>query len=211
MPSCYPPAAMDYADVLRHLRRADAEIHSACRCGSRVYGTAGPGSDEDFFIVLADERAKQDLLFRGGANFVVHGLGSFREALADQSVFAMEGLFAPAEHRLKEPRTKVPFTVDRGRLAASASARSTSDWAKAARTFAEEPRAAKKKLFHALRVPMFARQVATRGRITDFGEATPLWIEIAGRPETEWDAYERAYGRLREKICEELGALAKKR
>ena len=202
---------MDYADVLRHLRRSDAEIHSACRCGSRVYGTAGPSSDEDFFVVLADPRAKQDLLFRGGANFVVHGLGSFRDALADQSVFALEGLFAPPAHRLKEGRPPVPFTLDRGKLAASASARSASDFAKAARTFEDEPRAAKKKLFHALRVPMFARQIATRGRLTDFAEARPLWIEIAARTETTWAPYEAAYGRLREKTCEELAGLARKR
>lgn len=202
---------MDYADVLRHLRRADAEIHFACRCGSRVYGTAGPDSDEDFLVVLTDERAKQDLLFRGGANFVIHGLGTFRDALADQSVFALEGLFAPAPHRLKEPRAPLPYKLDRARLAASASGRSASDFGKAAKTFAEEPRAAKKKLFHALRVPTFARQVVTRGRIVDFAEASPLWAEIAGRADTDWDAYARAYGSLRERLCAELGAPAKKR
>ncbi|APR85838.1 Hypothetical protein A7982_11187 [Minicystis rosea] len=202
---------MDYADVLRHLRRSDAEIHSVCRCGSRVYGTAGPASDEDFCVVLTDARAKQDLLFRGGANFVVHGLGSFREALADQSVFALECLFAPAEHRLKEGRPPLSFTLDREKLAASASARSASDFAKAARTFEDEPHAAKKKLFHALRVPLFARQIATRGRLADFTEATPLWIEIAARTETTWAPYAEAYGPLREKTCAEIGKPAKKR
>lgn len=202
---------MDYADVLRHVRRTDAQIAFACRCGSRVYGTAGPDSDEDFLVVLADARAKQDLLFRGGANFVIHGLESFREALAGQSVFALEGLFAPAAHRLKELRAPLPYKVDRARLSASASARSASDFGKAAKAFTDEPRAAKKKLFHALRVPMFARQIVTRGRIVDFREASPLWAEIAGRADTEWEAYARDYGRLREKLCEEIGAPAKRR
>jgi hypothetical protein len=202
---------MDYADVLRHLRRADAEIHSASRCGSRVYGTAGPSSDEDFIVVLVDEHARQDLLFRGGANFVVHGAGSFRDALAAQSVFAFEHLFTPAEHRLKEARPPLPFTVDRDRLAASATARSAADFAKAARTFADEPLAARKKLFHALRIPMFARQIATRGRITDFGEAKPLWLEIAARADTTWDAYAQTYVPLREALCAELVTLAQKK
>lgn len=202
---------MDYADVLRLLRRTDAEIHSVCRCGSRVYGTAGPGSDEDFTVVLADEKARQDILFREGKNFVVHGTGTFRKALSDQSVFALECLFAPAEHRLKEGRPALPWKLDRVKLAASASARSASDFAKAARTFDEEPRAAKKKLFHALRIPMFARQVMARGRITDFTEAAPLWREIDARADDAWDAYAAAYGPMRERIAAELAAPAKRR
>lgn len=199
---------MEYVDLLRLLKRSDAEVLGACRCGSRVYGTAGPRSDEDFFVVLHEEKARPDLLFRGGANFVVHGLGSFREALADQSVFALECLFAPAEHRLKVGAMPA-YTVDRARLAASAGARSASDFAKAERTFAEEPLAAKKKLFHSLRVPMFARQVASRGRIVDFTEARPLWVEIeaAAAEELSWGAY----GALRERLVAEIGGKGKRR
>lgn len=202
---------MDYADVLRLLRRKDAEIHSVCRCGSRVYGTAGPASDEDFTVVLADENARQDLLFREGKNFVLHGTGTFRKALSDQSVFALESLFAPPEHRLKEGRPPLPWKLDRAKLAASASARSDSDFAKAARTFADEPRAAKKKLFHSLRIPMFARQVIAKGRIADFTEAAPLWREIEARSDDGWEPYAGAYGPLRERLTAELAAPGKKR
>jgi hypothetical protein len=134
----------------------------------------------------------------------VHGTGSFARALADQSVFACEALFAPAEHRLKEGRPPLPYRLDRPKLAASARGRSDADFKKAGKTFADEPRAAKKKLFHALRVPMFARQLVLHGTLVDFGEAAPLWAEIEGRPETEWEAYARAYGAMREGICDWL-------
>lgn len=201
---------MDYADVLRFLKKSDAEIHSVCRCGSRVYGTAGPRSDEDFFVILAGREARRDLLFRGGANFVVHSLPIFREALAEQSVFALECLFAPAEHRLKAGPMP-PYTVDREKLAASAGARSASDFKKAERTFEGEPLAAKKKLFHALRVPMFAKQIAARGRIVDFGEARPLWAEIAARPEEGWEPYAISYGPLRERLVAEIAPRGKRR
>ena len=73
---------MDYATVLRHIRRSDAEVHSVFRCGSHVYGTAGAASDEDFVVVFEDARATKDLLFRAGANFVIHGVESFRAVCA---------------------------------------------------------------------------------------------------------------------------------
>jgi hypothetical protein len=187
------------------MRRRDGEIHSASRCGSRVYGTAGPGSDEDFVVVLADASARQDLLFVGGVNVVVHGTGSFAKALADQSVFACEALFAPPPHRLKEGRPPLPFRLDRDKLAASARARSDADFKKAAKTFADEPRAAKKKLFHALRVPIFARQLVQHRTLVDFTEAAPLWVEIAARADLTWEPYAQAYGALRERICDWLG------
>lgn len=196
---------MDYAAILKHLKRADAEVHSVFRCGSRVYGTAGPASDEDFVVVLADRDAKKDLLFRGGANFVIHGVETFKAAIAEQSVFALECLFLPPEHKLKE-KTKGAFAykVDRKRLAESAIARSDADFTKAARTLEDEPAAAKKKLFHALRVPMFALQIAERGRIVDYGEANHHYRAIMARDDDSWEAYEAAFGPARLAVCEAL-------
>ena len=202
---------MDYPEILRHIRRPDGEIRYLCRAGSRVYGTAGPGSDEDFTVVLADQGARQDLLFRGGANFVVHGTGTFAQALSDQSVFALECLFAPPEHRLKDARPPFAWKLDRAKLIASASSRSESDFKKAARTFGDEPRAAKKKLFHALRVVMFARQIVASGRIADFTEAAPLWAEIRDREDEAWESLARDYGPLRERLSAELGGALERR
>ena len=52
------------------LRGLLKELGLHVQTGSRVYGTAGPASDEDFVVVLAGADEKRDLLFRGGANFV---------------------------------------------------------------------------------------------------------------------------------------------
>jgi len=137
-------------------------------------------------------------------NIVLKGLGRYREALAEQSVFALEAYFAPEEHRLKEGRPKLPYVVDGAKLAASATGRSEADWSKAAKIFADEPAAAKKKAFHALRVPMFAQQIATAGRIHDFSAAASLWAEIRESAASDWGWYERAYGPIRARLCEEL-------
>ncbi len=202
---------MDYTDVLRILRRPDAEVYGACRYGSRVYGTAGPASDEDFFVVLEDSKARRDLLFGAGANVVVHGLETFRQALADQSIFALECFFAPPEHRLKEGRPPLAFVLDRARLSASAIAKSEADFAKAARTFEAEPGPARKKLFQSLRVPFFARQLATQGKIVDFTEAAPLWTEIRDLEDATWEKLAKLHGPTRKELCEQLSRIGKKR
>lgn len=202
---------VDLAGVLRVLRRSEGEVAAVYRTGSRVYGTAAPDSDEDFVAVLARRDARQDLAFASGVNVVVHGLDTFRESIADHSVFVLECLFLPREHRLKDPPAPFAFALDRKKLAASAGGRSASDFAKAGKRFAEEPPASKKKLFHAIRVPMFALQIARAGRIVDYGEASPLWREIAARPDEAWGPYRGAYGPLRERLCRELDAAARKR
>src|SRR4051794_29526927 len=122
---------MDYPALLRLLALPDAAVFAAFRCGSRVYGTATEASDHDLVAVLADRRARQDLVFGPGVNVITHGRDSFEAALASQSVFALEGLFLPPEHRLKDPRPPFPFKLDKKKLAASAIARSDSDFAKA--------------------------------------------------------------------------------
>jgi hypothetical protein len=202
---------VDLAGVLRVLGKGDGEVAAVFRMGSRVYGTASPTSDEDFVAVLARRDARQDLAFAEGVNVVIHGLDTFQDALADHSVFALECFFLPPEHRLKDPRPPFTFRLDRDKLATSASGRSASDFAKAGKRFAEEPGPSKKKLFHALRVPLFALQVARTGRLHDYAEATGLWREIASRPETEWGPYLAEYGPRREQLCAELATLARRR
>ena len=202
---------MDITGLLKILGRSPAEAHAVFRCGSRVYGTATAASDEDFVAVLARRDAKQDLVFRDGINVVVHGLDSFREAIAGQSVFALECLFLSPQHRLVDPKPPFSFKLDRARLAASATARSTSDFKKAAKQFEEETLASKKKLFHALRVPMFALQIARSGRITDYGQANHHWTAIRGDESADWEDYQRSYGPVRDDLLAELAALASKR
>jgi hypothetical protein len=202
---------MDTTGLLRILGRPAAEVHALFRCGSRVYGTATAASDEDFVAVLTRRDARQDLVFGDNVNVVVHGLDSFRDAVAGQSVFALECLFLPPEHRLLDPKPPFAFKLDRVKLAASATARSTSDFKKAAKQLDEELPASKKKLFHALRVPTFALQIARDNRITDYGQANHHWAAIRDHESTDWEDYERLFGPVRDDLLSELAALAAKK
>lgn len=197
----------EYQRLLAILRQPDSAVRFACRVGSRVYGTAGPGSDHDYLVVLVNPGQKQDLLFGKDVNVVVHGVRTFQAALEEGGVFAFEAVFAPVEHRLKEARPPFTYRLDRIRLAASAAARSKSDFDKARKCFEEEPGPSKKKLFHALRVPMFALQLARTGKITDFTEANGYHAEIMADESLDFADYEAKYGQLRAAFCEELKKL----
>src|SRR5262249_36563792 len=125
-----------------------------------------------------------------------------------QSVFALECLFAPPAHVLKAPARPFRHTLDRKKLAASATERSTSDWQKAKKRFAEEPEPSKKKLFHALRVPVFAVQIANTGKLTDYAAANSYLSHIQPGPTDSFDFYETTFASTRESLCAELSRLA---
>jgi len=202
----------DFLDrLIAVLRVSRADLRAAYRVGSRVYGTAGPGSDEDFLVVLGRPGQKQDLAFAPHLNIVIHGVATFEDALADQSVFALECQFAQPAHVLVAPRPPFRYTLDRKKLAASAIGRSTADWQKAKKRFVDEPGPCRKKAFHALRVPVFALQVAKTGKITDYAAARKWFAALREGPDDDFAWYEEKLGPARETLCAELTKLAGKR
>jgi Nucleotidyltransferase domain len=198
----------EHQRLLAIVKQPDGAVRAAFRVGSRVYGTAGPRSDHDYVVVLASPAQRQDLLFAEGVNVTLHGVRSFEAALNDGSVFAFEALFAPPPHRIKEPVPPFSYRLDRKKLCDSAVARSTSDYEKARKRFAEELGPSKKKLFHALRVPLFALELARTGKIESFGAAGDHFEDIMSHPSEDFADYEAAFGPVRTRLCEELSALA---
>jgi hypothetical protein len=194
------------AGLLALLRRPAGDLRGLVRVGSRVYGTAGPNSDEDFFAVLREPDAKHDLLFGPNRNVVVHGSRAFERSLGEQSVFALECLFAPAEHRLVEFAPPFRYRPEPRALAAAAEAKAKADFDKGCKRYDDEPGPSKKKVFHALRVLAFAAQAARHGRIVDFREAGPLFRQVEAFEGPDAAAlraafegpYEALVGRLRE-------------
>lgn len=198
----------EYQRLLAIVKQADGAVRAAFRVGSRVYGTAGPRSDHDYVVVLVNPLQRRDLLFGEGINVTVHGVRSFQAALSDGSVFAFEALFAPGPHRLKEPVPPFKFELDWKKLCESAVARSTSDYEKAKKRFSEESESSRKKLFHSLRVPLFALELLRTGKIENFGAAGEYFEEIMSHPSEDFADYEAVYGPARARMCAELAALA---
>lgn len=194
---------LDYPRLLALLRLSDGDVVAAVRIGSRVYGTARELSDEDFAVVLARDDRPRDLVFAApGVDVVTWGRAAFVEALRAQSLLALECLFAPAPHVLKAAR--VPYALDRKRLARAVGARSDADWKKGLRRLADEPAASRKRLFHALRGPTFARQLIAARAITDFTAANAHHALIATGPDDDPAWYEARLGPIRDALLADL-------
>jgi len=182
---------MDLAELCATLRLDPSTLRGAFRVGSRVYGTAKPGSDHDFLLISSRPGQRQDLLFGPQVNGILHGVESFQRALDDHSMMALEAFFAPPEHRLLEPRPAFRFALRPRLLIEAASERARSDLAKAKKCFDDEPGPSKKKVFHALRVALFADELLRTGRLTRFDQANLVAAGLA--PLDDWPSIERRY------------------
>lgn len=157
-------------------------------CGSRVYGCAKQDSDEDFVVVIEKLDARQDLIFRDDVNIIVHTTESFQDALKNHNMLALECFFADDQYHLCHGKMSYKFKLDSKKLLQQVNEKSVSDVTKASKIFDKTPDLAKKKLYHSIRVLLFARQILQRGKIYDYGEANDLWEEIETRP-GDWTAY----------------------
>jgi hypothetical protein len=167
---------VDLSELLRFLRLDDWQVMRVCRAGSRVYGTAGPGSDEDFVVVARG--VKPDLVRGPSLSVILYTPEGFMNSVEEHAVFALECLYLPPEHRLRDPVPPLTFKLDRKRLARTALSRAQADLDKSA-SLAGATR--QKRLFHALRVLDFAGQILRTGKIENYLVA-PL-LEIAGDEE----------------------------
>ena len=198
----------DLEDILRAYP-GGVSVRLAVRVGSQVYGTATPESDTDF-VVVGLEGKESDLLFGRDYNVTLWSNEKFHRLLDEHNVLAFEVASAPPDHILKsDPAAKILSTVLWSQIATSAFdttsavGKSTSDWKKGLKLMGYETGKAKKKLWHSLRVPLFAQQLV-RGHITDFTVANGLFEEIMTDPSEDPEHYRAHYGPVRDEILMSL-------
>lgn len=194
-------------DLLRLAKLDPAGVVAVYRCGSRVYGTATPQSDEDFVIVGPGAKMDVDLLFLPNINAGVRSRPSFQKALDDASMMALECHFAPPEHVLRAPSPPFSFKLRRDRVRDSALDRARADLKTAEKRFDADPESGRRKLYHAIRVLLFARQVVTHGRIVDFGEAAPVFEDVMSFPASAWAPLGAAFVPVFRQIEADLSAV----
>lgn len=189
-------------EILRLTKVSDADLVLLSRVGSRVYGTASARSDRDYVAVIRGD-GPRDIVRARGVSVVVIYEKQFVESLSEQNVFCLEALMAPTEHRLKEPAGRIPYRIQKTRLADAARERSDADYAKAEARYGTEPALAKKRLLHSVRVAAFAAQLTETGAITDFQVAASWWdmIQVA----ESWAELESEFGPLRSELLSRLG------
>ena len=179
--------------------------------GSRVYGTNDYHSDRDYIIVHNGDKAndaQQYDTFDKKISTTVYHVDSWKEHLLNQKIFALECQFhhhtSPFEYKLNLPLLRKEI-----------SSKASNSWVKCKKKLEveNERRIGIKSLFHSFRIPMFGIQVATRGKIYDYYEASGLWfdeMEAHLHTDVPWDTLKEIYQPRHNALMTEFRKVAEK-
>lgn len=178
--------------------------------GSHVYETVGPESDYDYLMVSDIEEPylqfKKDKF-----NLTVFSNVEWKKRLDEHEISALECLYLPPEMVIKQDR-EWKVEIDNRVLRRAVSAKASNSFVKAKKKFTVENEiyVGKKSLFHALRIPMFGKQLATEGRITDYTVANHYWNQIKGCGIDDWDYFKKKYKPVFNNIMSDFRKVAPK-
>lgn len=181
--------------------------------GSRVYGTHNLASDHDYLMVSDIEEPY--IQFKTGGDFNVTAF-SFKEwayRLERHEISVLECLYLP-EHMIILNAREWPVEINQQTLRRAVSAKSSNSFVKAKKKFTvEEDRdiyVGKKSLFHALRIPIFGKQLAEFGRIVDYSAANRFWPKIRDCTREDWQYYQREYKKIHNSLMSDFRKVAPK-
>lgn len=190
-----------------------AELHpSRVKCiyifGSRIYGTAKNDSDWDF-IIVANNSVEEIELNVGNYNIHVITPDKFKKDLEWHNIRNIECVMAPDWAKLKED-INWNFKIDLVKLRHSISHISSNSWVKAKKKLqAGEYYIGIKSIFHALRIPMFGKQLAEEGKITNWNCANLIWDDLCSKKWT-WDELDIKYKSTYNSLMTEFRKFASK-
>jgi predicted nucleotidyltransferase len=170
---------IDYNDILKRAGLSDNDVISAYQYGSRVYGNFTNASDWDFIFIVKNKVNEQFSDNKININFfdeVGH-----KTRILNHEISALETLYLDDEFILKESY-KVPFKLDLSMLRHSLSSKSSNSWVKAKKklTIKEDYDldVGRKSLWHSIRIIDFGIQIATTGKIYNYGSCNSMYRDI---------------------------------
>jgi predicted nucleotidyltransferase len=185
--------------------------------GSRIYGTARKNSDYDFIVVMNNKPNKQysDKLI----NINFYTAEEHQKRLNEHEISALECYFLPQSKVLFDrghPHNIKPitftFSLDLTKLRHALSAKSSNSWVKAHKKLTIEKDydldLGRKSLFHSMRIIDYGIQIATHGKIVDYGSCNDLFNEIMNC--YTWDEMFVQYKERYNKLCSEFRIVAPK-
>jgi predicted nucleotidyltransferase len=178
--------------------------------GSRVYGTHKEDSDYDYMaIVPANRRANTgEEYVRNNVNIHIYNRYDFQKQLEQHKIHALEGYFMPGGLISGQFNLKLDVTKLRHELSAKAS----HSFVKAKKKIEVEKDyyVGWKSLFHSLRILDFGLQMATKGKITDYGSANKFWFEIRDAQQYNWEYFKQKYQPVYNELATEFRKAAPK-
>lgn len=173
--------------------------------GSRVYGTNTDKSDYDYIVIVPDNTVETGTEYHGGNTDInVISKSDFQIQLDEHKIHALESFFL-----IDLP---FKFKLNLGVLRESISQKASHSFVKAKKKIEVEKdyRIGWKSLFHSLRILDFGIQVATFGKIKDYGSANKYWFEILGSQRYDWDYYKDKYQPVYNRLATDFRKLAPK-
>lgn len=160
-----------------------------CPYGSQVYGTAEPGSDIDVLVVDPSvEPNVHETLDFGAFKLDLHIMTDrlFQAKLAGHDPVAMECW------SLHPNGWEFPLHLPT--LRSAISQKVSHSWVKARKllTVEGEVYRAQKSLYHSFRIAGYGIQLATQGRITDWGQYNSYLDEVRALP-ADWDVWDSTF------------------
>ncbi len=167
-------------DILKKTNLNDSDVIAVYPYGSRVYGTVRKNSDYDFIVILRNKKPSEQYSDRL-ININFYTANEHQARLNEHEISALECYFLPDELILKKSNI-FGFKLDLAKLRHALSAKASNSWVKAKKKLTVEKDydldLGRKSLFHSLRILDYGIQIATHGKITDYGSCNELFKEI---------------------------------
>lgn len=205
---------LSYKDLLPMIPGVkDADVLAVYPYGSRVYGTSKPRSDYDF-IIITKNLTTDTLGLSNHIHATIYSLRDYEQRLREHEISILECMSLPRERMVKALVHPQLDTINLHTLRESISAKSSLSLVKAKKKLTlyddkESKYIGLKSLFHSLRMIRFGSQIATHGRIIDYGECNELYDQMMNDP-LDWDFLLEKYKPLHNKWMTEFRILAPK-
>jgi len=207
---------MEAKDVIQTLSNHNPfnpyKAYNIYQYGSHVYGTVGPQSDFDI-IMISDLEEPYAQFHWQDFNCTVFDIREFEIRLRDHDMTMLECLSLPEEFIIKNKRP-YELKVDLYELRRAVSKKASNSFVKAKKKLTVKesfnPYVARKSLFHALRIPMFGKQIAEHGKILDFSVANHYWPQIRDCGHDDWAYYKKKYQPIFNNIMSDFRKVAPK-
>jgi hypothetical protein len=212
---------LGYKDLMAKLRIKmgpqgirEEEVLAVYPYGSRVYGTARPMSDYDFIIITENTTTGEALGLSNHIHATIYSLADYQQQLRNHEISVLECMSLPREMMVKSLVHPQLEAIDVQVLRQSISAKSANSLVKAKKKIElYSDRTSQyiglKSLFHSLRMIRFGMQVATHGRIVDYGECNELYFNMMQEP-LNWPYLKEKYKALHNQWMTEFRELAPK-
>lgn len=207
-------------EIVKKSKIHPSRIFNITIFGSRVYGNFSDVSDFDV-IMVANNSIESSEIRNGLFNIHVYTPTKFKSDLDWHKPNILECFFAPSNFILKND-IKFDFNLDKAKIRHSVSHTSSNSWVKAKKKILYQPDEyyiGIKSLFHSIRIPMFATQIASSGRITDFSCANWIWdkltfkdqpIYMRNKMKWSWDKLDEEFGTIHNQVLTEFRKVAGK-